>query len=86
LLAASFHFRSSAKSSEVDDLIFPNAKGGFLDHKNILKREFRPLMKAAAAKATADGKKFRQFNWHALRHFAISLWIEADLKQKTIQT
>jgi integrase len=26
------------------------------------------------------------FNWHALRHFAISCWIEADLKPKTVQT
>ncbi|MGO7439730.1 tyrosine-type recombinase/integrase [Rhizobium ruizarguesonis] len=86
MLAELRKWKDAAKSSEVDDLIFPNAKGGFLDHKNILKREFRPLMKAAAAKATADGKKFRPFNWHALRHFAISLWIEADLKPKTIQT
>jgi hypothetical protein len=27
-----------------------------------------------------------RFNWHALRHFAISCWIEADLKPKTVQT
>jgi integrase len=26
------------------------------------------------------------FNWHALRHFAISCWIEADLAPKTVQT
>src|SRR5450432_624332 len=26
------------------------------------------------------------FNWHALRHFGISCWIEADLAPKTMQT
>ncbi|MCM2432077.1 tyrosine-type recombinase/integrase [Agrobacterium rosae] len=79
-------WKDAAKSSEPDDLVFPNAKGGFLDHKNVLKREFRPLMKTIADKAKADGRKFKSFNWHALRHFAISLWIEAGLQPKTIQT
>ncbi|MEQ1406141.1 site-specific integrase [Neorhizobium sp. Rsf11] len=86
MLAELRKWKDAAASSESDDLIFPNAKGSFLDHKNILKREFRPLMKAAAAKAKEEGRKFRPFNWHALRHFAISLWIEADLKPKTVQT
>ncbi len=27
-----------------------------------------------------------RLNWHALRHFAISCWIDADLKPKTVQT
>ncbi len=79
-------WKEAAKSSDPDELVFPNAKGGFLDHKNILKREFRPLMKAAAEKAKKEGRKFKPFNWHALRHFAISLWIEAGLQPKTIQT
>ena len=26
------------------------------------------------------------FTWHALRHFAISCWIEAGLPPKTVQT
>lgn len=28
----------------------------------------------------------QRFNWHALRHFAVSCWIEADFKPKTVQT
>ena len=28
----------------------------------------------------------KHFNWHALRHFAISCWIDADLKPKIVQT
>lgn len=79
-------WKAAAKLDGPDDLVFPNAKGGFLDHKNILKREFRPLMKTAADKAKKEGRKFKSFNWHALRHFAISLWIEAGLQPKTIQT
>lgn len=79
-------WKDAAKSSDPDHLVFPNAKGGFLDHKNILKREFRPLMKAAEEKAKSENRQFSSFNWHALRHFAISLWIEAGLQPKTIQT
>lgn len=86
MLAELRKWKDAAKSSEADDLVFPNSKGGFLDHKNILKREFRPLLAAAAAKAKAEGRKFKPFNWHALRHFAISLWIEAGLQPKTVQT
>ena len=26
------------------------------------------------------------FNWHALRHFAVSTWIEAKFPPKTVQT
>jgi integrase len=27
-----------------------------------------------------------RLNWHALRHFAISCWIDAELTPKTVQT
>ncbi|WP_028755301.1 tyrosine-type recombinase/integrase [Rhizobium leucaenae] len=86
MLAELRKWKDAAKSSEADDLVFPDSKGGFLDHKNILKREFRPLLTATATKAEEDGRKFKAFNWHALRHFAISLWIEAGLQPKTVQT
>ncbi|MBX4894906.1 tyrosine-type recombinase/integrase [Rhizobium bangladeshense] len=86
MLADLRRWKDGANSSAPDDLIFPNAKGGFLDHKNILKREFRPLLIAAAKKAADEGRKFRPFNWHDLRHFAISTWIEAGMQPKTVQT
>ncbi|NLS03282.1 site-specific integrase [Rhizobium sp. P32RR-XVIII] len=86
MLAELRKWKDAAKSSEADELVFPNSKGGFLDHKNILKREFRPLLAAAASKAKESGKKFKPFGWHSLRHFAISTWIEAGLQPKTIQT
>ncbi|TMK13027.1 MAG: hypothetical protein E6G75_16660, partial [Alphaproteobacteria bacterium] len=28
----------------------------------------------------------RRFNWHGLRHFAVSCWIETGLTPKTVQT
>ncbi|CDM57176.1 tyrosine-type recombinase/integrase [Rhizobium favelukesii] len=86
MLAELRKWKEAANKSEADDLVFPNSKGGFLDHKNILKRDFRPLLATTAAKAKEGGKKFKPFNWHALRHFAISTWIEAGLQPKTVQT
>lgn len=59
--------------SKPEDLIFSNRQGGHISHDNLIKRRFLPL----AAKA---------FNWHGLRHFAISTWIEAGMAPKTIQT
>jgi len=32
------------------------------------------------------GKVSPESNWHALRHFAVSCWIEAGLTPKTVQT
>jgi integrase len=31
-------------------------------------------------------KGVNRFNWHGLRHFAVSCWIEAGLAAKTVQT
>jgi len=51
---------------------------------------FLPLFDALEAKYKEDPKRFAaapaRFNWHGLRHFAVSCWIEAGLKPKTVQT
>jgi integrase len=60
-----------------DDLVFPNRRGGYMGHDNMVKRKFAPLF---------DGLPVARFNWHALRHFAVSCWIEAGLDPKTVQT
>jgi integrase len=60
-----------------DDLIFPNRKGGHLGHDNFVKRRFAPLFESVDVK---------RFNWHGLRHFAVSCWIEAGLAPKAVQT
>jgi integrase len=68
------------------DLVFPNSKGNFENHKNMRTRVLAPTLQRAAEAMKKDGKPFKRFGWHALRHFAISTWIEAGLKPKTIQT
>ncbi len=73
-----------------EDLVFPNRWGGFESHTNMINRKFLPLFTRLAALHTEDPamhpKAPARFNWHALRHFAISCWIEAGLAPKTVQT
>lgn len=79
-----------SKFTKPSDLLFPNSRGNYLGHDNFIKRRFRPLFAALAAKHEEDPGKHPPapgyFNWHALRHFAISCWIEAGLSPKTVQT
>ena len=60
-----------------DDLVFPSARGAFADHDNLVKRKFLP----AVARAGIE-----RINWHALRHYAVSTWIEQGMSPKEIQT
>jgi integrase len=41
---------------------------------------------AARWKEERHNEPLETFNWHALRHFAISCWIEAGLPPKAVQT
>jgi integrase len=70
-------WRLKSNFSDANDLIFPNKKGRFMCHDNMIKRRYRPTLKAA---------EVFDINWHSLRHFAVSTWIEAGLTPKTIQT
>jgi integrase len=83
-------WKRRSKFTNLDDLVFPNARGNYLSHDNFVKRRFRPLFgkleKAHAENPKKHPKAPAYFNWHALRHFAISCWIEADLSPKTVQT
>ncbi len=79
-----------SRFTKSNDLVFPNKRGKFTGHDNMVKRCFRPLFDTLAAKHDAEPDKHppppHYFNWHALRHFAISCWIEAVLAPKTVQT
>jgi len=46
-------------------------------HDNLVKRRYKPALEAARVSG---------INWHSLRHYTISTWIEARLAPKTIQT
>ncbi|MFB2563477.1 tyrosine-type recombinase/integrase [Rhizobium sp. IMFF44] len=83
---AKAHAEAKGKSVESDTLIFPNARGNFIDHRNMLEREFKPLLALAAEKAKEAKVKFKPFRWHSLRHFAISTWIEKGFQPKEVQT
>ena len=74
LVSALKAWKVKSKFSKPNDLIFPNRHGGYIGHDNLIKRQFLPLF---------EGKRF---NWHGLRHFAVSTWIEAGLASKTVQT
>ena len=70
-------WRLQSKFSDNDDLIFPNKSGNFLCHDNFIKRRYKPVLAVA---------EVFDINWHSLRHYAVSTWIEAGLAPKTVQT
>jgi integrase len=79
-----------AKRKNADDLVFPSKRGRYTGHDNMIKRKFLPLFDLLAEKHKEDPTQHAEpparFNWHALRHFAVSCWIEAGLSPKTVQT
>lgn len=76
LVAALKGWRLRSHYSRDDDLVFTDKRGGYVCHANFIKRRFKPL--AARAGVKID-------NWHALRHYAVSTWIEAGLSPKSVQ-
>jgi integrase len=82
-------WKLKSKFKAQDDLIFPNENGDHISHDNLIKRRLNPLFDRLEAAHRADPKHPappRRINWHALRHFAVSTWIEAGFKPKTVQT
>ena len=77
LVSALKAWKLRSRFSKPQDLIFANRQGRYIGHDNLIKRQFIPLFANAKAK---------RFNWHGLRHFAVSTWIEAGLSPKTVQT
>jgi len=79
-----------SKFKTPDDLIFPNSAGNHIGHDNVVKRRFLKLFDALEAAHKDDPTNSpappSRFNWHALRHFAVSCWIEAGFAPKTVQT
>ena len=90
LIATLKAWKLKSKFKKPDDLIFPNGEGNHIGHDNLVKRHFLPLFDKLEAAHKDDPTNFppppRRFNWHALRHFAVSCWIEAGFAPKTVQT
>jgi integrase len=70
-------WRLESRFSRDEDLLFPNKWGRYENHSNMSSVQFRPTRERAG---------LPDLNWHALRHFAVSCWIERGLSPKTIQT
>lgn len=83
-------WRARTTFREDGDLVFPNKHGTYENHDNMVKRHFLPLFEQLAVLHRDSPRQSKPapkvFNWHALRHFAISSWIDAGLPPKTIQT
>jgi integrase len=67
------------KWSKPGDLVFANRDGGYVTHDDMIKRKFLKLFRKLAELHQKDPQKHAEapahFNWHALRHYAISTWI-----------
>jgi integrase len=82
-------WRQQSEHAKDTDPVFPNADGSLRHHSSMLSYEFFPIFKRLDQKHQADPNGFpkvKKFRWHALRHFAVSTWIEAGLSPKTVQT
>jgi integrase len=63
-------------------LVFPNGAGNVENHANIVERGFFPLQQRTGLVDEAGKPKY---GFHALRHFAASLWIEQNFSPKRLQ-
>ena len=83
-------WKLKSKFKRPDDLIFPNGEGSHIGHDNLVKRHFLPLFDRLEVAYKDNPTNFSlpplRFNWHALRHFAVSCWIETGMTPKTVQT
>jgi integrase len=89
LVAQLRDWRARSRFSSDDDFIFAGESGRWVSQSNIRKRQFYPLFDKIAKKHVSDPHKYpapKRCTWHALRHFAISSWIEAGLSPKAVQT
>jgi integrase len=88
VLAALSEWRRRSSFNGKDDLVFPNGLGSYLNHDDMVKRKFLPLFAKLEErwKHERRNEPLETFPWHALRHFAISCWIDAGLPPKTVQT
>ncbi len=59
-----------------DDLLFTSLRGRRLHHSNVMNREFHPAAAAAGFP--------KRFTFHALRHHAISNWVDAGMRVASV--
>lgn len=81
-------WRGRTKYPSAEDLVFPNRYGKFYNHDAMVLYRFDPLFEKLAELRQRERRNeaLEVFSWHALRHFAISCWIDENLPPKTVQT
>ncbi|MXO97238.1 tyrosine-type recombinase/integrase [Erythrobacter aquimaris] len=69
-------------------LVFPSPKGRVLSHGVMAKNYLNPILISAGVTAGGDGEDsaVAKYTAHRFRHAAASLWIDAGLNAKRIQT
>lgn len=70
-------WRLQSPHSLPDDPVFLAKRGGRVHHSYLICGQFHPLLEATGLQVD---------DWHALRHYAISCWIEGGLAAKTVST
>lgn len=75
---------STTKFPGADDLVFSTSNGTPWSHSNLLKLVYNWAWRKAGER-WAEAQPLERTSWHALRHFAISTWIERDVPIKSIQ-
>jgi integrase len=74
-------WRLTCPKSELD-LVFPNTRGKVAGLANLTKHFWHPLQRRLGM---VDPAGHPRFDFHALRHFAASLWIEQGVSPKRLQ-
>jgi integrase len=89
LIAALKAWRFQTRYATDDDLVFPNTLGRYLDHNYMIGRYYYSIWERLAekhAQGLIPDPPPPFFNWHYIRHYGISLWIERALSIKAVQT
>ncbi len=84
LVKALKQWRDDSKFAGDDDFVFPDTEGSYTRHTNFMKRNWKSDKKTGR-KGIIELAAIEDIGWHALRHFAISTWIEAGLSPKAVQ-
>lgn len=79
-----------AAVAQAKGIMEANKSGSYKRYGHMLQDQFYPLFDKLAAlhksKPSRHPPAPKRFNRHALRHFAVSCWIEQKLQPKTVQT
>jgi integrase len=78
-----------AEGNAASPFVFCDTRGGWLRRQNVLRRSFRPLLKATkvaiAESNDEEAAKFPLIRFHDLRHTAATLMLTSGVHAKVVQ-